>query len=130
MPPVSSYPQAGVGSCSQSWAGTRGLVELPYAAAIIMPLLETKPFSAIFVDGQLQTCGVTASTWVVVLVVASSFVVAPWVPQGGCVWLVTGGGVELPLLVEVGGRRHQRSFVSRCGFYSHGYDWRGILAVV
>lgn len=53
--------------------------------------------------------------------------VAPWVPQGGCVWLVT-GDVELPLLTEVGGRRHQRSFLSRCGFYV--YDWRGILAVV
>lgn len=50
-------------------------------------------------------------------------------PQGGCIWLVT-GDVELPLLTEVGGRRCQRLFVGRCGFYSHGYDWRGILAVV
>lgn len=50
-------------------------------------------------------------------------------PQGGCVWLVT-GGVELPLLAEVGGRRHPRSVVGRCGFYNHGNGWRGILAVV
>ena len=80
-----------------------------------MPLLETKLFGAVSVDEQLRTCVVSASTWVVVLVVTSPFVVAPWLPQGGCVWLVT-GGVELPLLTEVGGRRHQRSMVGRCGF--------------
>lgn len=47
--------------CSQSQAGTRGVVELPYAAAIIMPLVEMKPFGAVPVDGQLQTCVVPAS---------------------------------------------------------------------
>lgn len=47
--------------CSQSQAGTRGVVELPYAAAIIMPLVEMKPFGAVSVDGQLQTCVVPAS---------------------------------------------------------------------
>lgn len=61
---------------------------MPCAAAIIMPLLETKAFGAVCADGQLQSCVVPASTWVALLVVTSSFVVAPWVPQGGCVWLV------------------------------------------
>lgn len=62
---------------------------MPYAAAIIMPPLETKPLGALSVGGQLQSCVVPASTRVAVLVVTSSFVVAPRVPQGGCVWLVT-----------------------------------------
>jgi len=56
---------------------------------------------------------VSASTWVVVLVVTSSSVVVPSLPQGGCVWLVT-HVVELPLLTEMGGGRHQKSVVGRC----------------
>lgn len=83
-----------------------------------MPLLETKLFGAVSADGQLPSSVVSASTRVVVLAVTSSYAVAPWLPQGGCVWLVT-GTVELPLPTEVGGGRCQRSVIGRCIFYSH-----------
>lgn len=113
--------------CSQSQAGTRGVVEMPYAAAIIMPLLETKPFGAVSADGQLQTC----STCFHLGSCACRDIILCGGSLGAARWLrMACGGVELPLLTEVGGRKHQRSFVGRCGFYSHGYDWRGILAVV
>lgn len=67
---------------------------------------------------------VSASTWVAVLVVTSSSVVVPWLPQGGCVWLVT-HVVELPLSLrwEEEDSKNQRS--ADVFLYSHSLGLGG-----